>query len=65
MIQPGPIDTDLNPADSELSKILLPTIPLGRYGKGSEVAALAAFLASDEASFITGTTIDVDGGATA
>jgi 3-oxoacyl-[acyl-carrier protein] reductase len=37
-------------------------IPLGRYGTSEEVAAVTAFLASDEASFVTGATIDVDGG---
>ena len=65
VIQPGPIDTDMNPADGDMAKIMLPTIPLGRYGRADEVAALASFLASDESSFITGTTIDIDGGATA
>lgn len=65
VIQPGPIDTDMNPADGEIAAQLLPTIPLGRYGRGEEVAALAAFLASDDASYITGATIDIDGGTTA
>ena len=62
VVQPGPIDTDLNPVDGDFSKIILPMIPLGRYGTGDEVAALTAFLASDEASFITGSLIDIDGG---
>lgn len=62
VVQPGPIDTDLNPADGDFSKILTPMIPLGRYGTVDEVAALTAFLASDEASFITGAMIDIDGG---
>lgn len=62
VIQPGPIDTDLNPADGPFAAMLTPGIALGRYGHTDEVAALAAFLASDEASFITGATIDIDGG---
>ena len=62
VIQPGPIDTDLNPADGPFSQQLLPLIPLGRYGKPDEVAAVAAFLASDDASYITGAAIDVGGG---
>lgn len=64
IIQPGPIDTDLNPADGPYAAALTPHVALGRYGKVEEVAALAAFLASDEASYITGAAIDVDGGFT-
>ncbi|MEI9927943.1 MAG: SDR family oxidoreductase [Sphingomonas sp.] len=62
VIQPGPVDTDLNPADGEFAKVLTPLTALGRYGKPEEIAALAAFLASDEASYITGALIDIDGG---
>jgi NAD(P)-dependent dehydrogenase (short-subunit alcohol dehydrogenase family) len=62
VVQPGPIDTDLNPASGPFADILTPMIPLGRYGTSEEVAAVTAFLASDEASFVTGATIDVDGG---
>ena len=40
-------------------------VPLGRYGKADEIASVAVFLASDESSFISGTTIDVAGGLTA
>lgn len=64
VIQPGPIDTDLNPADGPFAAVLTPHVALGRYGKVEEVAALAAFLASNEASYITGAAIDVDGGFT-
>lgn len=63
-IQPGPIDTDMNPADGEYSDRMRKMTALGRYGKAEEVASLAAFLASDEASYITGARIDVDGGMT-
>ena len=62
VIQPGPIDTDLNPADGPFAETLVPLTALGRYGRVDEVAALAAFLASEEASYITGATIDIDGG---
>lgn len=62
MIQPGPVDTDMNPADGPFAPTLTSLIALGRYGKAEEIASVASFLASDEASLITGATIDVDGG---
>ncbi|MBA3449349.1 MAG: SDR family oxidoreductase [Pseudaminobacter sp.] len=64
-IGPGSIMTDMlasvngDPADT---KILLSRTPLGRIGEPSEIAAIAAFLASDDASYITGQTIYADGG---
>ncbi len=64
VVQPGPIATDLNPIDGEFSKVLLPLIPLARYGRTEEVAGVVSFLAGEDATFITGTTIDVDGGLT-
>lgn len=64
VIQPGPIDTDLNPADGPFASVLAPMTALGRYGTAEEVANLALFLASDAASYITGAAIDIDGGFT-
>lgn len=67
-IQPGPIDTDMNPADAGVNPAAdaqTGSTALGRYGKPGEVASLAVFLASDDARFITGQAINIDGGWTA
>jgi len=64
-VQPGPIDTDMNPADGPSAEGIRKTVPLGRYGKPEEIAAAVAFLASPEASYINGATLNVDGGANA
>lgn len=64
-IAPGAINTPINKSlleDKPKLNALLANIPLGRLGKPEDVASLAAFLASDEASYITGSTYVVDGG---
>lgn len=62
VIQPGPIDTDMNPADGPWAGAAKAMLATGAFGAVEDVAAMAAFLASDEARFITGATFNVDGG---
>jgi 3-oxoacyl-[acyl-carrier protein] reductase len=64
-VQPGPIDTDLNPAAGDWAVPQKAATALNRYGKVEEVAALVAFVASPEASYITGANLTVDGGTNA
>jgi 3-oxoacyl-[acyl-carrier protein] reductase len=64
-IQPGPIDTDLNPAAGDWAVPQKANTGLGRYGTVEEVAALVAFVASPEAAYITGANLTVDGGTNA
>ena len=65
VILPGPIDTDANPADGQMAKYVLPLVPAERYGRADEVAALAVHVASEEAGFINGALLKIDGGLTA
>jgi 3-oxoacyl-[acyl-carrier protein] reductase len=61
-VQPGPIDTDMNPANGNSAPVLSAMTALGRYGRAEEVASAVAFLAGPEATYITGATLNVDGG---
>ena len=64
-VQPGPIDTDLNPAAGDWATPQIAATALKRYGTVDEVAALVAFVASPESSYITGANLTVDGGTNA
>jgi 3-oxoacyl-[acyl-carrier protein] reductase len=64
-VQPGPIDTDLNPAAGDWAVPQKANTALNRYGRVEEVAALVAFVAGPESSYITGANLTVDGGTNA
>src|SRR5579862_3526807 len=64
-VQPGPIDTDLNPAASDWAAPQIANTALKRYGHVDDIAALVAFVAGPDASFITGASLTVDGGTNA
>jgi 3-oxoacyl-[acyl-carrier protein] reductase len=64
-VQPGPIDTDLNPATDEWAVPQKAATALGRYGTVDEVAALVAFVAGPESAYITGANLTIDGGTNA
>ena len=61
-VQPGPVDTDMNPADGEFADSLRKIMALGRYGKASEVAGLVAYLAGPDGGYVTGANLTIDGG---
>jgi len=64
-IQPGPVDTDMNPADSDFAEGLKKAIAIGRYGQPDEIAGMVAYLVSPAAAFVTGANLKIDGGLTA
>ena len=61
-IQPGPIDTELNPAAGDWAVPQKAATALDRYGHVEEIAAMVAFVAGPESSYITGANLTVDGG---
>jgi len=61
-VQPGPVDTDMNPADSDFADALKGLMALPRYGKAEEIASFVAYLAGPESGYITGASLTIDGG---
>ena len=64
-IQPGPIDTELNPAAGDWAEPQIANTALKRYGSVEDIAAMVAFVAGPEAGYITGANLTVDGGTNA
>jgi 3-oxoacyl-[acyl-carrier protein] reductase len=61
-VQPGPVDTEMNPSEGEFAEMLKKLMALPRYGKVEEIAGMVAYLASPEAAYITGASLMIDGG---
>lgn len=64
-VQPGPVDTEMNPATGAFADNLRKLMALPRYAKGDEIAAMVAYLAGPESGFVTGASLTIDGGFTA
>uniref|UniRef100_S5TKE7 Enoyl-[acyl-carrier-protein] reductase [NADPH] n=1 Tax=uncultured bacterium esnapd4 TaxID=1366610 RepID=S5TKE7_9BACT len=64
IVNPGPTDTDLNPADGPMAETIRGLTALGRYGQPGEIAELVAALAGDAGAYVTGASINADGGFT-
>jgi 3-oxoacyl-[acyl-carrier protein] reductase len=61
-VQPGPVDTDMNPDSGEFAASLKNLMAVGRYGRADEIASFVAYLAGPEAAYITGASLTIDGG---
>jgi 3-oxoacyl-[acyl-carrier protein] reductase len=64
-IQPGPVDTDMNPDTGAFADIVRGLTSIKRYGHADEIAGLVSYLASPEAAFVTGASLRIDGGMSA
>jgi 3-oxoacyl-[acyl-carrier protein] reductase len=65
IVQPGPIDTEFNPASGPAGEFLAGLTAVGRYGTVEEIGPLVAWIASDQSTYMTGSTVTIDGGCTA
>lgn len=61
-LQPGPVDTDMNPENGEFADSLKQLMAINRYGRAEEIASFVAYLAGPEAGYITGSSLMIDGG---
>lgn len=61
-VQPGPVDTDMNPDDGDFAEALKNLMALPRYARSEEIASFVAYLAGPEAAYITGASLTIDGG---
>jgi 3-oxoacyl-[acyl-carrier protein] reductase len=61
-IQPGPVNTDMNPENGPFAESLKSLMALKRYGSGDEIAGMVSYLAGPEASYVTGASLLIDGG---
>ena len=61
-VQPGPVDTEMNPDNTDFATSLKPLMAVGRYGQVEEIASFVAYLAGPEAGYITGASLMIDGG---
>ena len=61
-VQPGPVDTDMNPDDGDFAEALKGLMALPRYARSEEIASFVAYLAGPEAAYITGASLTIDGG---
>lgn len=62
LVQPGPIDTDMNPADGDRAADMVAVLSLPHYGQARDIAGMVAFLAGPEGRYVTGASLAVDGG---
>jgi len=61
-VEPGPVDTEMNPDNTETAEMLKKLMALPRYGAAEEIAAMVAYLAGPEAGYVTGASLLIDGG---